>query len=81
VFLGSASYSDQSIHITASKASQTGGCFLRQKVDISRGFMVDFSFRMTQYGADGMAFVVHNDRLNSIGSSGCGLGYSGISNR
>jgi hypothetical protein len=81
MLLGSSTYSEKGIMLTPSKAHQVGGCFLRQKIDITYGLVADFSFRMTRAGADGMAFVVHHDQPHSLGGSGCHLGYGGILNR
>jgi len=89
----------QVIRLTAQKPSQTGAVWIRDRIPIRDGFLAKFRFRVSkqgqqqqqqqQQGADGFAFVIHNDPRTRgregrgpneiIGEGGCELGYGGIS--
>lgn len=45
---------------------------------LSKGFVVEFCFKIDQPGADGFAFVIQGLGSNVIGANGCQLGYGGL---
>jgi len=79
---GNASINGAVLELTPNGANLAGSAFLKNPVPISANtsFMTRFVFRMNGAGdgADGMAFVLQNDRVNALGSAGGGLGYEGI---
>lgn len=63
--------------------AQAGAMWYQTKQQVSDGFDTTFDFRITgspTAGADGLAFVVHNDPrgISTVGTSGCELGYGSI---
>ncbi|MES2736030.1 MAG: putative Ig domain-containing protein [Verrucomicrobiota bacterium] len=79
---GSASINGGSLQLTPNGANLAGAAFLKTPVPVSGGtsFSTRFVFRMNGSGdgADGMTFVLQNDRLDAVGSPGGGLGYEGL---
>jgi peptide-N4-(N-acetyl-beta-glucosaminyl)asparagine amidase len=67
------------IRLTPNKASQAGALWFCEKQHVSKNSLfVSFSFRTVGSGADGLAFVMQNDRPDALGDNGCGIGYAGI---
>ena len=72
------------LRLTSNGNGQTGTAFIVEPFYLSGGtsFSTFIQFRIYGgTGADGLAFVIHNDGDESrIGSSGGGMGYAGIDN-
>lgn len=76
--------------LTPPEMGMLGGLWHAQKVKVRSGFSTSFSFRMhksgssfssDQIGADGIAFVIHNNATaTGVGQQGGGVGYEGIPN-
>lgn len=66
--------------ITPNTGSSRGAIWFDQKVSVASGFDTTFTFRIFQTGADGMAFVIHDDPagVGAIGNIGGALGYAGF---
>eukprot|EP00002_Diphylleia_rotans_P020144 TRINITY_DN3904_c0_g1_i1.p1 TRINITY_DN3904_c0_g1~~TRINITY_DN3904_c0_g1_i1.p1 ORF type:complete len:1063 (+),score=179.99 TRINITY_DN3904_c0_g1_i1:77-3265(+) len=81
--VGSAKYfvngGTPTITLTSATPDQRGAAWIREKINVQDGFVIDFSFCMSG-GADGMAFVIQNHSANALGEGGCQLGYGGIPN-
>ncbi|MBB5039016.1 lectin-like domain-containing protein [Prosthecobacter dejongeii] len=79
---GSASITGGVLQLTPNGANLAGSAFLKTPVPITQGtsFSTRFVFRMNGSGdgADGMTFVLQNDRPDAVGSAGGGLGYEGL---
>jgi Bacterial lectin len=91
VMLEEASYKkDKFVVLTPSEAGKRGGLWHEKKVKVRHGFSTSFSFRMRdggvdfdsdQKGADGIAFVIHNNpTATGVGNHGGGIGFDGIPN-
>jgi len=76
---GSASVTGNLLQITPNLASQKGSAFYTSPVPVGGGFTTTFTFLISQDGADGFAFVIHNDPrgTTALGDDGTSLGYSG----
>ena len=72
------------IRLTADKGSQAGAATTAQRIDLGRDFELTARIELGDKdgdGADGMAFVFHNDaRGHTAAASGGGLGVVGIEN-
>ncbi|KAL1915148.1 uncharacterized protein VTP21DRAFT_7629 [Calcarisporiella thermophila] len=73
------------IRLTDAIPGQLSAVYFRRKIDLSRGFVCDFTLRITdrhgnpaQGGAEGLAMVIQSQREDAIGEGGCGMGYAGI---
>ncbi|TAE45526.1 MAG: hypothetical protein EAY69_10175 [Cytophagales bacterium] len=88
---GNAYKDNKNIVLTNSELSQRGGLWhTQQKVNIKHGFKTEFTFRIHKNdiswetnvtGADGIAFVFHNNSTAvDQGLVGGGIGYEGIKN-
>lgn len=81
---GSTTINGNVLQLTPNGSSLAGTAFLKSPLPISSGtsFTTRFVFRMNGSGdgADGMTFVLQNDRLDGVGSLGGGLGYEGLIN-
>jgi Legume lectin domain/Bacterial Ig-like domain (group 3) len=77
--LNGASYSGTSLQLTTGGLNQTGSAFYATPVNIA-AFTTDFSFQLVDAQADGFTFVLQNAGPTALGTSGGGLGYSGIPN-
>ncbi|TDU73324.1 YVTN family beta-propeller protein [Prosthecobacter fusiformis] len=79
---GSASVNGSILQLTPNGANLAGTAFLKTPLPLSNGtsFSTRFVFRMNGSGdgADGMTFMIQNDRADALGSPGGGLGYEGI---
>ena len=72
------------LQLTPAKNDCVGSAWFGKPFKTSdlKSIIVEFSFKITGNGADGFAFVLHDDdrRTVAIGTGGCQLGYGGISN-
>lgn len=79
---GNASINGTVLQLTPNTANQAGTAFLKTAVPISTNtsFTTRFVFRMngTGDGADGMTFVLQNDRVDEVGNGGGGLAYESM---
>jgi hypothetical protein len=76
---GSTDLDDSRLQLTNGAANEAGSAWFYEPVNV-QGFTTDFSFQLSNPGADGFAFVIQGDGISSLGSSGPGLGYQGINN-
>ncbi len=77
---GNAAQQSIRLRVTPAMASQIGSVYRNSMVSVVNGFDTTFTFRMANPGgggADGMAFVVHNDPRGdtAIGADGSEMGY------
>jgi hypothetical protein len=76
---GSATTVSGALRIAPAVGSARGSVFRTTPVDVAGGFETSFGFRITQagQGADGMAFVIHNDPrgATALGGDGSTMGY------
>lgn len=88
---GTAKKDEKKVVLTASEITQAGGLwYTKQKLSIKHGFKTEFTFRIHKNGvsweshlagADGIAFVMHNNSTAvNQGQVGGGIGYEGIKN-
>ncbi|HZL78928.1 MAG TPA: L-type lectin-domain containing protein [Candidatus Limnocylindrales bacterium] len=73
------------LELTPASANQAGSAFTSNHIvlDANDGFGTFFMFRMSKPGntpAGGMTFTIQSASSSILGSSGSGLGYSGITN-
>ena len=71
------------LQLTPNENDKTGSLFVREMLPVAGGFVCEFSFVIRQAGADGFAFVIHNDEAagaRALGRGGCELGYGGLRN-
>lgn len=82
---------DKGIILTENKSLQVGHLWLRDKLNIKKGFTTNFAFRVynginnkmfeqSYPGADGFALIFQNFKREIVGSSGGGIGFVGIPN-
>ncbi len=73
--------SKQVLRLTEASNFLAGAAWFRRKQPVVEGFETTFTFRFTDqdtidgHGADGLAFVVQNDRHKAIGGSGASAGF------
>ncbi len=90
-FLKDSKLIGEAIRLSPNNVNQRGAVWHNRKVDVTKSFTCDFSMRFSQGdnkmfddgslpGADGLAFVIQNNDILSIGETGGGLGYHGIPN-
>ena len=82
VMNGNAAQAGAVLRVTPSVAQQTGSVWYAPPVMVSSGFDTTFRFQISQLvgnGADGLVFVIHNDRHGSatMGYGGYAMGYGG----
>jgi hypothetical protein len=79
-FNDAASIVGASAILTPATGQTKGSMYYDQKVNVTNGFDTTFSIRLATTGADGMAFVIHDDPagLTAIGDAGGPLGYAGF---
>ncbi|MCX7735873.1 MAG: SBBP repeat-containing protein [Candidatus Kapabacteria bacterium] len=91
LIIGNSFKKDSIIRLTDTRLYQTGAVWHSKKVNVADGFSTKFAFKLSQGnnndcndnslpGADGLAFVIQNTGNLSLGWTGGGLGYDGISN-
>ncbi|MEO7177051.1 MAG: L-type lectin-domain containing protein, partial [Saprospiraceae bacterium] len=72
------------LRIAPAKPSQSGSCwYSKHKIDLSRGFETEFTFKLSNHdadlgGGDGFAFMIQNQSENALGGKGDDIGYKGI---
>ncbi|KAI9021894.1 concanavalin A-like lectin/glucanase domain-containing protein, partial [Hyaloraphidium curvatum] len=66
------------ITLTPAASSKAGSAYLAAPINLRKGFVCEFSFRMLRDRGDGIAFLVQGQSDAAIGLHGYGLGYSGI---
>ncbi len=76
---GSTDLDDTRLQLTNGAANEAGSAWYYEPVNV-QAFTTDFSFQLSNPGADGFTFVIQGDGTSSLGSSGAGLGYQGINN-
>jgi len=82
-FVGKAKLFNKRIRLTEATYNQGGGIWLKEKRNVARDFSIQIGFQITQpgnSGADGIAFVIQNQKSDAIGIYGGGIGYAGIPN-
>ncbi len=83
---GNAAVVDTILRLTPARQRQQGACwYKKRKLDLSRGFETEFTFRIhgndgVRNGGDGFAFVIHNQGVESLGGDGDNIGYKNIPN-
>ena len=77
VLNGSAALSGTRLRLTDGQLYERSSAFLSTAVNV-QAFTSDFTFQLTQPGADGIMFVVQNQGLRALGDFGQDLGYGGI---
>ncbi len=84
--LGSSTLEGSSLRLTAAEAWNTSSAWFCRKLDLAGGFETQFDFSISDPGgfdvggADGLAFVIHSQDIQSIGNGGGSMGYGNISN-
>ncbi|MEN9829204.1 MAG: hypothetical protein RJA11_1820, partial [Bacteroidota bacterium] len=82
-FVGKAKLFNKRIRLTDATFNQGGGIWLKEKRNVAQDFSIQIGFQITQpgnSGADGIAFVIQNQKSDAIGIYGGGIGYAGIPN-
>ncbi len=75
--VGSAKLNGSSLQLTDGGGFEVGGAMYATPVNV-QGFTNDFTFRLSNPGADGFTFVVQNAGATALGAVGGGLGYQGL---
>ena len=89
--VGNAYQKDSFIRLTDVSRNRTGAVWFPYKLPVEKGFSVTFDFRISHGnnydspdnslpGADGLAFVIQNNKSDAIGYNGGAIGYEGIPN-
>ncbi len=73
-FNGSTGLDDTRLQLTSGLPSQAGSAFFNTPVNI-QSFTTDFTFQLSNAGADGITFTIQGNSPTTIGQSGGGLGY------
>ncbi len=81
--VGNARFTENVLRITPSSANQTGACWYKTPMDLTKGFETEFSFRIwghdtKELGGDGFAFVIQGNNNSVIGNTGDDIGYKSI---
>ncbi len=89
-FNGSAEALESVVRVCPKLSNTIGSIYYKQPVPVICNFYTNFTFRFSEgkndfddgspAGADGLVFIVQATDTKNIGTSGGGLGYSGISN-
>ncbi len=79
---GDAAQAGSVLRVVPSLLTQSGSAWFNTKQSVVNGFETEFTFTMTNGGADGMAFVVQDSAsgTSALGTGGGALGYTGIEN-
>lgn len=77
-----AQFNGNTLRLTPSVASAKGSCYYSTPVTVNGGFQAIFDFKVdtqTCSGADGIAFIIHNDSRTTsfLGLGGGQIGYGG----
>ncbi len=73
-FNGSTGLDDTRLQLTSGVANQAGTAFYNTPLNIL-SFTTDFSFQLSNAGADGITFTIQSNNPTALGPSGGGLGY------
>src|SRR5262249_21919934 len=73
-FNGSTGLDDTRLQLTNGGQNQAGSAFYNTPVSIS-AFTTDFTFQLSNAGADGITFTIQGNGPTALGPSGGGLGY------
>jgi Legume lectin domain/Chitobiase/beta-hexosaminidase C-terminal domain len=75
-FNGSTDLDDSRMQLTNGSLNEAGAAFFTTPMDI-RNFTTDFTFQISDAGADGMTFTIQNSSAGptALGPVGAGLGY------
>jgi Bacterial lectin/Chitobiase/beta-hexosaminidase C-terminal domain len=76
-FNGTTVLNDTRLQLTNGGLNQAGSAWFNTPVNITN-FTSDFAFQLENADADGITFTIQNSGLNSLGSAGGGLGYTGL---
>lgn len=84
-YVGDAQVLSDRLRLTPAQKNLKGAAWTKNKIDVARGFLVDFIFNVSRVdikGADGFAFVVQNHEADALGTRRLGesLGYDSIPN-
>ena len=80
---GDASISGQRAVLTPAVAGKVGGVWHSQKRNLRDGFETTFTFQISESnngGGEGLAFVIQNAAVPSLGPAGPAMGYGGLNN-
>lgn len=75
-----ATTSDQALRLSPAIPKSRGNVWFTEKQFVSVGFETTFDFRLTGGGDYGLAFVVQNESVSSLGRQSAGMGYEMIAN-
>src|ERR1700730_701296 len=79
-FNGNAVLAGSRLQLTDTSAGfQNSSAFWNQKVNV-QAFTNDFTFQITNPGADGITFTIHGAAPTALGAAGGSLGYAGMAN-
>ncbi len=79
-FNGNAKLTGNRLQLTDTSGNlEDGSAFWNQKVNVQR-FTSDFTFQITNSGADGITFAIQGAAPTALGAAGGGLGYAGMAN-
>ena len=81
--VGNAAKFNDRLRLTPDLNDQAGAAWYTTPQFVQEGFETTFQFQITNTGndgADGFAFVIQNNSISALGSSGSGIGYEGITN-
>ena len=74
-FNGSTGLDDTRLQLTSGVTFQAGSAWFNTPVNV-QSFTNDFTFQISNPGADGFTFTIQNSGLNALGLAGGGLGYA-----
>jgi hypothetical protein len=80
---GDASVTAGHLRLTPAETGRVGGVWHRYKRYLQGGFETTFAFQITSQGnggGEGLAFVIQNAGVPSLGPAGAGMGYAGVFN-
>ncbi len=74
-FNGSTGLDDTRLQLTSGVTFQAGSAWFNTPLNV-QSFTNDFTFQISNPGADGFTFAIQNSGLNALGLAGGGLGYA-----
>ena len=74
-FNGSTGLDDTRLQLTSGLTFQAGSAWFNTPLNV-QSFTNDFTFQISNPGADGFTFTIQNSGLNALGLAGGGLGYA-----
>jgi hypothetical protein len=72
--LNGATVAGKALQLTDGGKNEARSAYFNTALNV-QGFTTDFDFQLSNAQADGFTFVIQNQGLNAVGSSGGGLGY------